>query len=180
METKIELERRWLLKRCPDWVQESCLTDVMIYQFYTADGWRYRKIESLSTYKSKYERTKKVSVDRGINHEIGTEKITKKDFLKAEHDATKRIVKNRMTVEHEGRLLEFDCFNELDLVIVEVEGVTMYDTVVFPEVVEKDVLMEVTGNPVFANINLADDVVEDDDDNEDSDWMNDDDDDDND
>ena len=180
METKIELERRWLLKGCPGWVQDNCTSDVMIDQFYTPDGWRYRKIEDLITYKSTYERTMKTSVERGVNHEKGTENIKKKDYLKAQHDAIKKISKNRMTIICDGRTFEVDNFYGCNLTIVEVEGVTMHDTIVFPEVIEKDVLMEVTGNPKFSNFSLADDITEEEEDEEGNHDNDDDDDDDND
>jgi CYTH domain-containing protein len=63
---------------------------------------------------------------------------------------------------------------------LEIEGIDIDDAVDFPEWIEKEILMEVTGNPKFTNYELAEPEAEEtqDDYGDDDPWASDDDDDD--
>ena len=155
MEHKIERERKWLLKRTTRQVWE--VPSVYIEQFYDDDGWRYRHTYDHVYAKETFHKLKKISVGRGINHEVGIEEITNDQYYsKLEELRNPKIIrKDRYTFEHEGRKIEIDDFHDIRLLLVEVEDVGMDDTVVFPDWLENEIIMEVTGNPRFNNVNLA-------------------------
>jgi len=160
METKIERERKWLLKRVPDEAYNHTTMDIT--QLYTEDGWRYRETVPISdTTEPTYEKLKKISVGRGINQEVNIQKITRDEFLEIyEQENVKGVRKYRHVVDGHIHTYEFDDFISCNLAILEVEDVDMDDTIVFPDWVEKEIIMEVTGNPLFSNANLAIDAKE--------------------
>lgn len=155
----VEKERRWLLKAKPEEIFDNIYKTAEIEQFYTSDGWRYRNMENNENGKIMFTKTKKVRISRGVNEERETTKITKKEYDN-EFPGTRVVRKTRYIIEHNGKKLEIDEFNSCNLVILELEGVEMEDSVSFPDWVEKYILMEITGNPVFDNYNLADTDIE--------------------
>lgn len=166
MEKFIEKERRWLLKRNPlnDPLLNGCegitFKEEGINQFYTKDGWRYRNTCNHNNYEEeeKYVRLRKVRVGVGINQEVDLEEITEAEYADTYRDeniSTVEVRKTRYTFEHNGRKIEIDEFIDNDLTIMEIEDVEMTDTIHLPSWLEDLVLIEITGNSKFDNINLA-------------------------
>jgi len=157
MVTKIERERKWLLKRATDEAWEG--DTLHILQIYTEDGWRYRRTRVNGDWV--HEKMRKTSLGRGINQEVDIQTITEEEFNKIlEQDNVKGVDKLRHVVKTDHHTFEIDDFNSVDMVIVEVENVDMDDTIIFPDWLEKEIIMEVTGNPLFSNANLAIDAKE--------------------
>lgn len=158
METKIEKERRWLLKRVPDF--EKMPKVLLIAQFYTEDGWRYRITIDTKTQEEKCVKLRKVAVGNGINHEIDIQDITEEDLKEVaeRNEKAKWIEKTRFVYDYNGKTFEVDDFSDLDLVILEVEDVDMEDNIDFPESIKCEIITEITGQSVFSNYNLADNV----------------------
>lgn len=154
MKIKVEKERKWLLKRNPEDIEFSDIFN--IYQFYTEDGWRYRNIMNEDYTMDKYEKVKKVSIEKGINNEVDFQEVTEEEFHEAQESGKIReLMKTRRVFEYEGRKFEIDEFDEFGLTILEIEDVEMSDVIKFPPEIEKLILMEVTGNSKFSNYNLA-------------------------
>ena len=155
MNKKIEKERKWLLKRVPHELYDY--PSLSITQFYTGDGWRYRETINLEDSNTKYEKLRKISTGLGINQEVDIEDIDRDTFYDKldSLENPKVIRKERFLVGYEGKTLEVDEFVGMSLCIMEVEDVEMSDKVEFPDWIQKNILMEVTGNPAFNNSNLG-------------------------
>jgi CYTH domain-containing protein len=188
MEKKIEKERKWLLKKVPDAAMSSDVKSYDIEQFYTSDGWRYRKTTNQGNGKYNFVKIKKQSIGRGVNSEVEFTKVSEREYNSV-YPGDRVINKSRHVIEHGKLKIEIDEFDSLALVIAEVEDVEINDHISFPPEIERLILMEVTGNPLFDNYNLAEPEEDEDDygfDNldededgpdydADTDWMDDDD-----
>lgn len=149
---KIEKERKFLLKRMPHQKADVILCISQKYH----DGYRYR--ETLTPKEDGsldfcYEKLKKTRISNGVNQESEIETISREDFLEIPGDHS--VSKDRYIFSFEGKKFEVDQFYRMSLVIMEVEDVDPGEKINFPPFLEKLILMEVTGNPVFDNINLA-------------------------
>lgn len=146
----LEIEKKFLLKNLPDMQFDEALE---IEQFYGPTG-RLRKI--VSSDGVSYIRTIKKSVSKGVNEEFETE-ITKKQFDKEVKHYTRKLTKQRF-IKKIGKLKwEFDYFNEIRLIMAEVEVPTKKDLkmVKVPKKVKLVLISDVTGNKDFSNFNIA-------------------------
>lgn len=146
-----EKERRWLLKSKPQLKYDDSLYITQVY----LDGYRYRQSFSFSSGSTSYEKIKKVSIGIGHNEEIDIEDISEKDFLEARKKSEKIISKIRNVYTTKKHTFEIDIFENLNLIIMEIEGVEMADKINFPEKIKDSIVMEITGLKEFSNFNLA-------------------------
>lgn len=155
--SKLEIERRWLLKCLPNNVYKEKRE---ISQHYADDG-RYRScttfIDNLRT-ETKYYLTKKTTISHGVNLEDEVE-ITGKDFLFGVDKSTKSIFKTRYIHDYNGLKLEIDAFHFDDkgssLYIMEVELKEINQIVIVPEFIQNCIIKEITGEKEYSNYNLA-------------------------
>lgn len=152
--TVIEKERKWLLKKLPE--LNNLLTVINITQYYK-DGWRYR-MEHEAGKTPEFIKLKKQKIEKGVNKEVDIEKISQIDFYNnriGSREDRREIIKKRYVLTIEDRKFEIDLFHGLTLIIMEVENISAEEKIIFPEEIEKVLLMEVTGNSKFDNYNLG-------------------------
>ena len=146
----IEKERRWLLKRLPNINFNEIIP---ITQFYI-DGYRYRASSQISGGDC-YEKIKKVSIGIGHNEEIEIEQISKETFFDLFANRERSISKQRFVFFNEKHKFEIDEFENMNLTIMEIEGIELTDIIDFPPEIEKEIIMEITGFKQLNNYNLA-------------------------
>lgn len=167
---KIENERKLLLRRIP---VESKWYDRMydIEQYYLEDDVRYRKYVDLTSggifdRDIRYERLKKTSTNTSEARIEYTDEITKEEYEKGIEDAVSYIHKGRYVIDKQDEpyKIELDYFINIRLIVCEVEIVTdklSEDTidelysVELPEIIQQQVIMEVSDFDEFKNKNLA-------------------------
>lgn len=155
MKTVVEKERKWLVKAwLPSW-NKHVEDWVYIEQFYSKDGWRYRREERNMTLN--YLRLKKINVGKGINYEMGLEQIRSEDYYAElnKDQSIPIITKTRHIFKHDGRVFELDVFHNVQLIVLEIENVEMTDVINMPDWLKDYVMMEVTGDERFSNSKLA-------------------------
>jgi len=162
METKIEKERKWLLKKIPrreDLEKEyKFIRQITISQFYY-NNFRFRKEWYKDTNETKYIKLKKESIGLGINKEVDIEEISEKEYKSIIKfiDSQEVIYKNRYIYKdtNNNLNLEIDIFYEtLDLYILEIEDLEISDNIKFLPYLNSCILKEVTGDKDFNNLNL--------------------------
>lgn len=149
---KLEKERKFLLKKIPTLITPNHI--LHITQCYK-DGYRYRLTRSQNA-EPVYEKIKKKKLSNGINSETEITEIDFPTFYMAKNTANKEISKRRFVYEFENKVFEMDVFDDLNLIILEVEGVELDEVIRFPPEINSVIIMEVTGNEKFDNFNLAD------------------------
>jgi CHAD domain-containing protein/CYTH domain-containing protein len=149
----VEIERKFLLKGLPDEAKAAAGTEI-------EQGWvpnnllQERVRRARSTGGEKYYRTFKVGMD--LQRVELEEEITKPVF-----DALwrltrgRRVRKRRYKVEEGDLVWEIDDFKDKDLVLAEVELPSKNTKVKLPSWLKRCVVREVTGDPAFYNVNLA-------------------------
>lgn len=149
---KIEKERKFLLKKLPVFEKYDKIENIS--QHY-ADGWRFRSTFNIAGKEIKYEKLRKQKQSDGVNIELEVEEIDVAHFTYGMEHSDRSITKDRYTVYYKGNKFEMDYFYNMSLVICEVEDVDIDQDIEWPPEIEKQMLMEVTGNPKFDNFNLA-------------------------
>jgi CYTH domain-containing protein len=157
----VEIERKYLLKRLPvDFLKEKkyIILEIVQYYFFIDNKWqRFRISRNKSTGVVKYIHTIKDTIAYGTNDEDEkniSEKLFKKMF--AEHKDNYRVIrKQRYVVKFKGLKFEIDHFKDLSLTMLEIELPNIDFPIAFPNNVQKEMLMEVTGFKQFSNLNLA-------------------------
>lgn len=134
---------------------------LLIHQYYMND-YRHRSTSELMYVNgtlitiTNFERIKKIKIGTGHNMELEIEEISEDTFKENENNNDLRhIHKNRYIYPYDNRMLEIDVFEDMRLVIMEVEDVELTDIINFPPEIEREILMEVTGISAFDNYNLA-------------------------
>ncbi|MEK6828532.1 MAG: hypothetical protein AABY15_00165 [Nanoarchaeota archaeon] len=158
-ENNLEIERKFLLKNIPNF--KESVKKIIIHQIYVdVDGKinRYRMSEdvdsSIVNPNRVYHVCNKKSLSPGVFEEIESE-ISKDVFdsmLKKEH---RSILKTRHVYEHGGLKWEIDVYHDMKLVMLEVELEDINQPITIPEVIEEQMIVEVTGQRVFSNYNLS-------------------------
>jgi len=149
---KLEIEKRYLIKRLPEkikWNETQFIT-----QYYSKNG-RFRA--TMSNKGTLFIKTLKKTISEGVNEEIEVG-ITKEQFLKEIKIATKRISKIRH-IKKVGKLKwEVDVFDKL--VIAEIELPTKKDlkTVKLPKFIKDLLILDITPIKAFSNFNIADPI----------------------
>lgn len=150
-----EKERKFLLKRMP---VTNPARSLQILQYYK-DGLRYRMTTTVGAINEVlYEKIRKEKVAPGHNKEINVEVIDSIEFH--QHRTGTRLDRHEIyKTRHEylanGKKFEIDVFHDLQLIMMEVEGVEMTDVIPFPDEIRAVMLCEVTGQECFDNYNLG-------------------------
>ena len=157
--TKIEIERRFLLKRAPRLKPtEKPLNIVQIYISENNTIIRYRLQHTGFWLFSKFKCYKTVKRDIGVigGMEETEIEISFDDFsdiyLNNNH---KEIHKIRRRYNVNGLIWEIDKFKDMELVICEVELNDINQTITIPNFIKDELIMEITGIREFSNYNLA-------------------------
>jgi CYTH domain-containing protein len=156
----LEIERKFLLKNVPKFNRND-VVKYLIHQIYVnVDGkmTRFRMSDKFSMNEIQEERSyvqcnKKV-ISPGVFEEIEKE-ITAELFRDMCHKDHSYIIKTRYVYEHGGLKWEVDEYHDVKLVTLEVELDDINQEITIPEIIEKEVIVEVTGQRVFSNQNLS-------------------------
>lgn len=161
---KIEIERRWLLKKIP-----MLHYDVIYIKQYYSEFGRFRKTITTNSI-VKYYHTVKTNISYGANIEDEKE-ISKKEFIKNIKSATTVLNKTRCIYKENGLTYEIDSlFNDdieqyfIDncdlshypyLTILEIELKDINQKITFNAEVYDSIIKEITGIPELSNRLLA-------------------------
>lgn len=147
-----EIERKFLLKRFPK--LEKINTVYQIEQWYYSDGYRYRKQLEVPTNKLSIIRTKKTNISKGVFQEeevsLSLEEFNDLDLLNSIS-----VKKTRTVVKYKGFKFEIDKYENMNVIILEVELDDINEQIPFPKYLEREILYEVTGIKEFTNRKLA-------------------------
>lgn len=156
--TKLEIERKWLLKDMPAFKDAgSC---IIIEQYYDRKNKRYRECEltkeDFSKSVFKYFLTRKEELNSGVYNETEIE-ISKTEYEKAIKKCNKLIRKTRVVYKSSNPELKYevDYYDNLHLIILEIEFPYENYEFTLPKFIQEKVILEVTNIPEFKNINLA-------------------------
>ena len=152
MKVHKEIERKFLLKRFPK--LEKINTVYQIEQWYYSDGYRYRKQLEVPTNKLSIIRTKKTNISKGVFQEEEVE-LSLEEFNDLNLSNSISIKKTRTVVKYKGFKFEIDKYENMNVVILEVELDDINETIPFPKYLEREILYEVTGIKEFTNRKLA-------------------------
>jgi len=158
----LEIERKFLLKNVPNFNRKE-IEKHLIHQIYVdVKGviTRFRMSEKFNTKGSEpeverhYIQCVKKVLSPGVFEEIEKE-ITQEKFRDMCHEDHTYIIKTRYVYEHGGLKWEVDEYHDVKLVTLEVELDDINQDITIPEIIEKEVIVEVTGQRVFSNQNLS-------------------------
>jgi CYTH domain-containing protein len=168
-----EVERKFLLKEIPFEVLREIQVGVPISQYYIFDEVDDSNHPSTSRIrvstingKNQYVKTiKRPSGNEYAQNEYETD-LTKEEFLEFQKQASTKITKIRYTLEIDGNKWEFDKFLDFEMYMCEVEKLTdnLIDAkkleedvknIPIPDVVQKVLIKEVTGEIKYSNKSMA-------------------------
>lgn len=152
----LEIERKFLLKKVPDF--KLGISKLYIHQIYVdVNGviTRFRMTEKLGMDEDrKYIQCNKKLIFPGVFEEIEKE-ITKEVFRDMCHKEHSYIVKIRYIYEQDGLKWEVDEYSDVALVTLEVELDDINQEIKIPEIIQKELIIEVTGQKEFSNQSLS-------------------------
>ena len=158
--TKLEMERRWLLKRVPatTWTEE-----IVIHQFYLHDAegkrFRLRVSTDLATGTHSWVWNRKEEVQPGVNEETERDVAPAEALALLQNNAIEKdIEKIRRKAIADGLTYEVDEYKHMALVVMEVEFDTLDEFEqprLLPEPFAAQVITELTYQKDFSNYNLA-------------------------
>jgi CYTH domain-containing protein len=162
-EIPLETERKLLLKRFPKRVIEKYKKNLQVlhivqYYFFIDGIWqRFRIVESEGK-KTKYIHTiKGKSISLGVCPE-DEKTITEKKFnevFKANNKNYAVIQKTRYVIKYKGYKFEIDVYQGLSIITLEIELPTINHYFEYPEGLQEEVIIDVTGMKQFSNLSLA-------------------------
>jgi len=152
MKVHKEIERKFLLKRFPK--LEKINTVYQIEQWYYSDGYRYRKQLEVPTNKLSIIRTKKTNISKGVFQEEEVS-LSLEEFNDLDLSNSISVKKVRTVVKYKGLKFEIDKYENMNVVILEVELEDINQPISFPKYLEREILYEVTGIKEFSNRKLA-------------------------
>lgn len=158
----LEIERKFLLKNVPK-LNRKNVDKHLIHQIYVdvkgvitrfrmSENFN-RKGEESEVEKQHVQCVKKV-LSPGVFEEIEND-ITQEKFRDMCHEDYSYIIKKRSVYEHGGLKWEIDEYHDVKLVTMEVELDDINQEITIPEIIEKEIIVEVTGQRVFSNQSLA-------------------------
>lgn len=153
----LEIERKFLLKRVPRFLAK----DIKVYQimqiYVEIDGKinRFRSMENLRDKTISYVHCIKTKISDGVYEEVEKE-IGEWIFDRMIKRPHRFIVKKR-TVYVDNSLLkwEIDEYDGMSLITLEVELDDINQPINIPEIIEKEIIAEVTGKKEFSNYSLS-------------------------
>lgn len=162
----LEIERKFLLKNVPKFKRDE-IEKFLIHQIYVdVDGkiTRFRMTEKMGHVDEEFERTyvqcNKTSISPGVFEEIEND-ISADLFRQMCHKEHSYIIKTRYVYSEGGLKWEVDEYHDIKLVTLEVELDDIEQEITIPEIIENEMIVEITGQRVFSNQNLSvkDEVV---------------------
>lgn len=159
---KLEIERKFLLKNVPNFNRKE-VNKFLIHQIYVDfDGeitiFRMSEKLNLKGQESEVERHYVKCVKKpfsiGVFEEI-EEDITQELFRDMYHKDHSYIFKTRSVYEYGGLKWEVDEYHDIKIITLEVEIDDINQEITIPEIIEKEVICEVTGQKVFSNFYLS-------------------------
>ena len=156
MSKKLEIERKFLLRRLP----ETRYSNVFhITQYYLKDNSRIRESRNEINKPSgaadvKYYLTRKKKLAQGV-YEEDERKISEEKFNKLSKNAISKISKSRHILKSGKLKWEIDRFNNIELVTAEIELKDLYAGFKMPKSVAQELIMDVTEFPQFTNKALS-------------------------
>lgn len=156
MESKIEMERKFVLKYIPELDYDEIYR---IDQYYLTDNVRFRREQRINSYvEIKYLCcTKRPLVESNpcINEE-NTFQIPREMYVKVfETGKFKMVTKIRHAYKYGGFIFEIDQFANDNLILLEVEYSSENPNVEFPKEIMDSIEREVTFDKTYKNYNLA-------------------------
>ena len=146
-----EIERRFLLKNLPAMPPDGSRR---IEQFYTPDGHRFRRGRKEYSFDWTYEKI----IKRPIQNLINEEEIfdcSALDYLEEFKNNVGNLQKSRYIYHTQQNTFEVDEFDNMRLIICEVELQSPDQEILFPKEIKDQIILEITGMPEFSNFNLA-------------------------
>lgn len=160
---KNEFERRYLMvnpsverpyeELARERSTKHCIQKFDIMQLYDDKGLRYRKFNNGTSVK--YEKCLKEHVSDGFN-KVTEEEITDYEFYMNMYMSIRCVIKRRIswTDRKDGYLYCIDFFDELGLIIMEIETPVQMDEIKIPLTLCKKVIKDITGDKCFSNFEL--------------------------
>jgi len=151
----LEIERKFLLKRLPiPTFDRMCFID----QFYYSVGERFERWRYIKEGKDMlYRKTMKTAISHGVFEEEESD-VTAEEYAQHFQEAekvTSFIQKIRYKYNVDGLVWEVDYYINLHLIIAEIELPDINHKFEFPDFIQKNLIMEVTGIPEFSNYKLG-------------------------
>lgn len=155
MPVNVEIERRFILRNLPPMARKHG-TVLNIGQFYreSDEGVIRYRVTGISGQPDRYEKIIKLPVSKGINTEQ-TLPVTKESFQQEVNGSMRYIAKKRFVVLEGAYKFEFDVFEDIKLVILEVELDNLEEDIDFPDWIKREIIAEITGMKEFSNYNMA-------------------------
>jgi CYTH domain-containing protein len=151
---KLEIERKYLLKRLPNLRYFKVLE---ITQYYLKDGSRIRQSTELnSNGKSKFYLTKKNKIRMGV-YEEDEKNISEKQFKMLSKNADSVMNKTRYVYKMRSLKWEIDVY-DIKMVTAEIELPREDFTFKMPVAIKRELIMDVTEFPQFTSRRLSDKV----------------------
>ena len=152
-----EIERRFLMKKLPnvnwDKIYEIC-------QYYIKDGDLTKRLRRKSdvtgseSFNNSFEYLHKIQ--KGIGEFIEVhEEVDVDKYRELAPTAFKVVLKDRYVHIANGLHFEVDKIYGINLVIMEVELEDINQEIIFPPMIEEQIIVEVTGIKELSNFNLA-------------------------
>lgn len=154
----LEIERKWLLKRLPNWDYDYVLSIAQYYVENQETGlpFRLRMSTNTNTGLTSYYHTEKKPISKGVFEE--TERtlgaLEFEELLK-QNAAHKEIIKDRHVKLFEGHKYEIDTYKNITLTTLEVEFDSENTDITLPDIITIELIMELTGIKEFSNYALA-------------------------
>jgi len=152
MEVK-EIERRFLLKKIPKakWDYQYSIS-----QYYIQDGDIVKRLRFTTDINRKETIEYLHKIQKGVGEFVEVhEDINQSDAYQLMTTAFKVVNKVRHILNHNGLKFEVDKIDGIELVLLEVELDDINQEIVFPPIIEEQIIMEVTGIRELSNANLA-------------------------
>ena len=152
-----EIERRFLLKKLPKYINWDKI--YRIQQFYIKDGDLTKRVREKtdvsvsSNFETSFEYLHKINKGVGEFVEMH-EDIDANKYCELKPKAFKTIAKDRFVHIANGLHFEIDRIDGISLVILEVELDDINQEIIFPFMIEEEIITEITGIKELSNFNL--------------------------
>lgn len=150
-----EIERKYLLKKVPSNVKWNFIYEIK--QYYVSD-YRIRIQTNTETGETKWYYNQKTATDDPMVYKEVDREITYDDFWKYISNRESKIIHKTRYVKYfgdDGLKVEVDDFQEMKLVIAEVEIPSVDFQFELPKYIKNDLILEVTRYAEFKNRRLA-------------------------
>jgi CYTH domain-containing protein len=154
--TNLEIERKFLLKRMPKFLAK----DVKVYQiiqiYVEIEGKinRFRSMENLRDETISYVHCIKTKISDGVYEEVEKE-IGEWIFDKMIKRPHRFIIKKRTVYLDNCLKWEIDEYDGISLITLEVELEDINQPINIPNIIQKEIIAEVTGKKEFSNYSLS-------------------------